>query len=74
MLKPVAEFFLAMLFLWSSRTPVYTEDVAPILQANCVSCHRPGQVAPFSLLTYDDAKKRAQSIAEIAQNAIPLRP
>jgi len=65
MLKPVAEFFLAMLFLWSSRTPVYTEDVAPILQANCVSCHRPGQVAPFSLLSYDDAKKRAQSIAEI---------
>ena len=33
----------------------YAADVAPILQDRCQSCHRPGQVGPFSLLTYDDA-------------------
>src|SRR6202030_2747816 len=30
----------------------FTRDVAPILQAQCQSCHRPGQIGPFSLLTY----------------------
>ncbi len=29
----------------------YTEDVAPILMQHCVTCHRPGEVAPMSLLT-----------------------
>lgn len=43
----------------------FHRDVAPILYANCVQCHRPGEVAPFSLLTYDDASKRAEFIAEI---------
>jgi hypothetical protein len=32
----------------------YSEHVAPILQRRCVSCHRPGQAAPFSLMTYED--------------------
>jgi mono/diheme cytochrome c family protein len=43
----------------------YARDVAPILYANCVNCHRPGQVAPFPLLTYDDAAKRAELIASV---------
>ncbi|HEX5271623.1 MAG TPA: redoxin family protein, partial [Gemmataceae bacterium] len=37
----------------------YAKDVAPILQQHCQACHRPGQAAPFSLLTYDDAVKHA---------------
>ena len=32
---------------------------------NCAACHRPGEVAPFSLLTYHDVKKRAKQIAEV---------
>jgi mono/diheme cytochrome c family protein/thiol-disulfide isomerase/thioredoxin len=43
----------------------YNRDVAPILYANCAECHRPGEVAPFSLLTYDDAAKRAEHLAEV---------
>ena len=35
----------------------YTEHVAPILNANCANCHRPGEVAPMSLLTYEDARQ-----------------
>lgn len=42
----------------------YHRHVAPILQARCANCHRPGEVAPFSLLSYQDAAKRAQWIAE----------
>src|SRR6187455_3312742 len=41
----------------------FTRDVAPILFANCAPCHRPGQVAPFSLLTYADARERSEKIA-----------
>jgi Flp pilus assembly protein TadD len=43
----------------------FTKDVAPILYSNCVTCHRPGQVAPFSLITYDDAKRRADAIKDV---------
>lgn len=39
--------------------PTYAEHVAPILNNHCVQCHRPGEVAPFSLLGYDNAKKWA---------------
>jgi mono/diheme cytochrome c family protein len=46
----------------------YTRDIAPILLANCVECHRPGEVAPFSLLSYDDAAKRARFLAEVTHD------
>lgn len=46
-----------------AATPTYNKDIAPILYANCATCHRPGEVAPFSLLTYQDAAKRASLIA-----------
>lgn len=36
--------------------PVFTRDVAPIFYKNCVSCHRPGEMTPMSLLTYADAR------------------
>ena len=42
--------------------PTFAADIAPILYANCVVCHRPGQAAPFSLLTYDDAKRRGKTM------------
>lgn len=48
----------------------YSRDIAPILNANCVECHRPGEVAPFSLLTYDEAAKRAKFIAEVTHAGV----
>src|SRR5882672_1867958 len=45
----------------------FTLDVAPILHARCVSCHRPDGAAPFSLLTYDDASRRAALIATVTK-------
>src|SRR5690349_218223 len=46
----------------------FNETIAPILYGNCVTCHRPGQAAPFSLLSYDDAKKRGSLIAAVTQS------
>jgi mono/diheme cytochrome c family protein len=40
----------------------FAKDVAPILQRSCQNCHRPGSVAPMSLLTYEDARPWARSI------------
>src|SRR5262245_54853258 len=42
----------------------FTKDVLPIFQKSCQSCHRPGQMAPFSLLTYEDARPWARSIKQ----------
>jgi len=52
---------------WAAGTGsvTYSHDVAPILYRQCAACHRPGGVAPFSLLTYQDAAKRAQLIATV---------
>jgi hypothetical protein len=43
----------------------YATDVASILHRRCAPCHRQGQVAPFPLLTYDDARRWAASIDEV---------
>jgi peroxiredoxin len=45
----------------------YCKDVAPILQKRCQMCHRPGQVAPFSLLSYRDASGWAGAIREVIE-------
>jgi hypothetical protein len=46
--------------------PTFARDVAPILQKNCQECHRPGQIGPFSLMSYENARKRADDIADQA--------
>ncbi|EAQ78740.1 hypothetical protein DSM3645_29601 [Blastopirellula marina DSM 3645] len=48
----------------------YTRDVAPILYANCVTCHRDGEVGPFPLVTYEDAAKRARQIARVCESRL----
>jgi hypothetical protein len=40
----------------------FNKDVLPILQKHCQECHRPGEIAPFSLLTYTDARPWAKAI------------
>ena len=44
--------------------PTFTRDVAPIFYARCVSCHRPGEVAPMSLITYRDVRPWVAAIRE----------
>jgi mono/diheme cytochrome c family protein len=59
----------------SAAPPTYNKDIAPILNAQCALCHRPGEVAPFSLLTYQDAAKRAGLIATVtAKRFMPPWP
>lgn len=46
-------------------TPTFNRDIAPIVFQNCAPCHRPGQAAPFTLLSYADAKKHARQVADV---------
>src|SRR2546427_6937301 len=42
--------------------PTFSKDVAPIVFNKCVSCHRPGEVAPMTLMSYDDVRPWAKAI------------
>src|SRR5947209_14779005 len=56
----------------ASKTPTFTKDVAPILQEKCQACHRPDNMAPMSLLSYEEARPWAKSIAaRVADRQMP---
>ncbi len=59
----------------AAPSPTYHKDVEAILQKHCQDCHRPGQVAPFSLLTFEQAKKRAGDLTVVtAEKRMPPWP
>jgi len=54
------------------NAPTYSKDVAPILQAHCQSCHRPGEAAPFSMLTYEETRPWAGAMKlAVKQKVMP---
>src|SRR5579862_4262686 len=53
-------------------TPTFNKDVLPLLQKNCQGCHRTGEMAPMSLLTYSDARPWAKAIKQaVATKKMP---
>ena len=46
----------------------FSSDIAPIIYKNCTSCHRPGEAAPFALLTYEDVASRSKLIKFVTQS------
>ena len=58
--------------LLKAGQPTFHADVEPILQQHCQQCHRPGEAAPMSLLTYDEVRPWARAIHEaVALNRMP---
>lgn len=56
----------------ADRQVTFAKDVAPILQEKCETCHRPGQGAPMSLRTYEEARPWARSIKQrVASEEMP---
>ncbi len=52
--------------------PTFSKDVAPILQEKCEGCHRPGQMAPMSLMTYEQVRPWAKAIRQrVATRQMP---
>ena len=60
----------------NKNAPTYARDIAPLLNANCVSCHRDGEVGPMPLATYEDARRYAANIAAVtgAKQMPPWKP
>ena len=48
----------------SAKTVTFNKDIAPIFNKSCAECHRPGEAAPFSVLSYKDVRPWARSIKE----------
>ena len=56
----------------AASAPTFSKDVAPIVYKNCVSCHRPGESAPMSLMTYADARPWARAMTRrVADGSMP---
>ena len=77
-MRRVAGFAVAVIALAPSGVfaappaPTFTKDVAPILYNSCVGCHRPGEIAPMSLISYDDVRPWAKSIRlKVASREMP---
>ena len=66
--KLVGLFVAAAAVVSAAGTVTFSENVAPILYDNCVTCHRPGEAAPFALISYEDAKKRGTLIAAVTKS------
>jgi len=63
--------FIGTTVVSKAQTPVtFSEHVAPIVFANCTTCHRPGEAAPFSLLSYRDARPLAKAIASATASKV----
>lgn len=72
--------FLVLAFIlvapYGQAEITYSDDIAPIIQRECQSCHRQGEVAPFALTDYQDAKAWATEIAEYTKAGLmpPWKP
>src|SRR5215217_4338347 len=69
--------YFAMVLL-AAAAPAYgqqvtfNKDIAPLVWQNCASCHRPGQLGPFSLVTFEDVRPRAREIVRaVKSRAMP---
>ena len=48
----------------AAAAPTFYKDVLPVLQKNCQACHRPGEAAPMSFLTYESTRPWAKAIKQ----------
>src|SRR5215472_4390458 len=61
----LAAFSIPLLAADLANGPItFTKDIAPILQAKCQNCHRKGEMAPMSLVTYEETRPWAKAIRE----------
>lgn len=75
--QKISAILLLSLFSQSSQgaeehgeTVTFSRDIAPIIYQSCTTCHRPGQIGPFSLTDYKSVKRRAKQIVEVTEERI----
>ncbi len=69
MCKRIALLICTVLSLaLTAQELTWYNDIEPIIKANCSPCHKPGEAAPFSLLTYEDVAKRTSFIKKVVSS------
>src|ERR1700722_10165689 len=66
-LQPVVAAMVGVVACGAATVPppvTFAKEIAPILEKNCQGCHRPGEAAPFSLMTYEQARPWAKAMKE----------
>src|SRR5438105_2402711 len=67
-MRTIFRLLLALLFIApyarSSEPPTFNRDIGPLVYRNCSPCHRPGEAAPFALMSYQDVFKKGKTIAK----------
>lgn len=63
----IVSVLAAAAILLAADKVTFSENIAPIVYENCVTCHRQGEAAPFSLISYEDVKKRGALIATVTK-------
>lgn len=58
----------ALLLSLLAGSPTWSADIGPLVHQHCSECHRPGEAAPFSLLTYEDTQKRAKMLRLVMED------
>lgn len=71
----VTALLIAALLPGAEPAPTFAKDVAPILYKSCVSCHRPGQIAPMNLVSYNEVRPWSAAIerAVVSRDMPPWR-
>jgi mono/diheme cytochrome c family protein len=61
---------------FAQASVTFNKDIAPVMFEHCATCHRPGEIGPFSLLTYSDARQHATQIADATTRRVmpPWKP
>ena len=67
---PLVTLLAATASAVAEQAPTFSEHIAPVVHAKCSGCHRDGQAAPFTLMTYPQVKKRARQIAEVTADRV----
>src|ERR1019366_6355707 len=68
----VSSALLPAAVLAQTSTPSFGKDIAPILYEKCATCHRSGEVAPMSLMTYSEVRPWARAIkAKVVAHQMP---
>jgi hypothetical protein len=55
---------------YNGKAYTFNRDIAPLIHKNCTPCHRPGESAPFSLITFKDVRKKAKTIVKVTSKGI----
>jgi hypothetical protein len=62
--------FVAAILPAQTKPVTFNRDIAPIIYNSCSSCHRPGEAAPFSLLSFADVSKHGRQIAAVTASRL----